>query len=296
MGPVGRGWLWLGIRWRRVGAAGGTNVSWTRSAFQPTILVDFFAIQVGIERGASAGLPITSHHLGCEDPAHLAPGRTKGQVFMSQIHPSAFIEQLIIRLGLGRRPPRDHHAVHVNSRFLSDVELSFFHALRQAAGTWAAICPKVALKDLLIATEPDTGDRIDQRCVDFVLFDPETMRPLLAIDLETRPSRDTLVDDLLTDAGLPYQRVPLQRSYPVRELAAGLRQATAIDETSGWGAPGANGRTPGTPAAAVPSCPLCGRLMALRTVAGPGPYEGKQFWACADYPQCRGVREYRPAK
>jgi restriction system protein len=83
--------------------------------------------------------------------------------------------------------------------------------------------------------------------------------------------------------------VPVQRSYPVRELAAGLRQAAGIDETAGRAGPGANGR-------GVPTCPLCGRLMTLRTVARPGPYEGKQFWACADYPQCHGVREYRAVR
>jgi hypothetical protein len=215
---------------------------------------------------------------------------------MSQIQQPGFFEQIITRLGLRRRAPRDRRPVHVNSRFLSDVELSFFRALRQAAGTWAAIFPKVALQDLLIADRPGDNERIDHRQVDFVLFDLETMRPLLAIDLETRPSRDTLVDDLLGDAGLPFQRVPVQRSYPVRELAAGLRQAAGIDETAGWAAPGTNGRTASAPAVGVPTCPLCGRLMALRTVERPGPYEGKQFWACTDYPQCRGVREYRTVR
>jgi hypothetical protein len=215
---------------------------------------------------------------------------------MSQIQQPGLIEQVITRLGLGRRPPRERHPIHVNSRFLSDVELSFFHALRQAAGTWAAIFPKVALRDLLVTDRPDDSERIDHQRVDFVLFDLETMRPLVAIDLETRASRDRLVDELLNDAGLPFQRVPIQRSYPVRELAAGLRQAAGIDETSGWAAPGANGRAAHDGAAGVPTCPLCGRLMTLRTVARPGPYEGKQFWACADYPDCRGVREYRTAK
>jgi hypothetical protein len=215
---------------------------------------------------------------------------------MTQIQEPGFIEQLFARLGFGRRPPHQRLPVHVNNHFLSDVELSFFQALRQAAGTWAAIFPKVALQDLLVVDRPDDAERIDGRRVDFVLFDPETMRPLLAIDLETRSSRDTLVDDVLTDAGLPFQRVPVQRSYPVRELAAGLRQAAGVDETAGWAAPGPNGRVASAPTVGVPVCPLCGRLMALRTVARPGPYEGKQFWACADYPQCRGVREYHKAR
>jgi hypothetical protein len=212
---------------------------------------------------------------------------------MSQIQQLGFVNQMIMRLGLGRKAADDRRPFRVNGGFLSDAELQLFHALRQAAGSWAVVCPKVALADLLTTDEPDRRGRIDQRRVDFVLFDPETMRPLVAIVLETGPARDTLVDELMADAGLPFQRVPVQRSYRVRELAAGLRQAAGMAGAAGRAQPGLNGRSGGMIAVEEPDCPLCGCLMALRTVALPGPYEGKQFWACADYPQCRGVREYR---
>jgi four helix bundle suffix protein len=39
----------------------------------------------------------------------------------------------------------------------------------------------------------------------------------------------------------------------------------------------------------LPVCPLCGKLMALRT-AHQGLHAGSQFWGCTGYPQCKGTR------
>ncbi len=38
----------------------------------------------------------------------------------------------------------------------------------------------------------------------------------------------------------------------------------------------------------IPPCPQCGKPMALRT-AKTGKNEGKQFWGCTGYPDCKGV-------
>jgi four helix bundle suffix protein len=38
----------------------------------------------------------------------------------------------------------------------------------------------------------------------------------------------------------------------------------------------------------IPACPRCGKPMALRT-AKSGKNEGKQFWGCTAYPDCKGV-------
>ena len=43
-------------------------------------------------------------------------------------------------------------------------------------------------------------------------------------------------------------------------------------------------------AADVPSCPVCGSPMRLRT-AKSGANAGSRFWGCTQYPACRGVRE-----
>jgi restriction system protein len=41
---------------------------------------------------------------------------------------------------------------------------------------------------------------------------------------------------------------------------------------------------------AAPACPSCGKAMVLRT-AHKGVRAGSQFWGCAAYPQCKGVRD-----
>ena len=40
----------------------------------------------------------------------------------------------------------------------------------------------------------------------------------------------------------------------------------------------------------IPSCPKCGKPMALRT-AQKGKNAGKQFWGCTGYPECKNVTE-----
>ena len=43
------------------------------------------------------------------------------------------------------------------------------------------------------------------------------------------------------------------------------------------------------PSDQIPKCPLCGRLLALRT-ARRGSRAGSQFWGCTGYPECKGTR------
>lgn len=40
----------------------------------------------------------------------------------------------------------------------------------------------------------------------------------------------------------------------------------------------------------IPACPKCGQAMALRT-ARQGKHEGRQFWGCTAYPDCKGMVE-----
>ena len=42
--------------------------------------------------------------------------------------------------------------------------------------------------------------------------------------------------------------------------------------------------------AAIPMCPLCGKVMVLRTVKN-GPHAGSRFWGCSAYPLCKGLVE-----
>lgn len=42
-----------------------------------------------------------------------------------------------------------------------------------------------------------------------------------------------------------------------------------------------------------PACPLCGKIMALRT-ARQGKNQGSQFWGCSSYPDCKGASPLEP--
>ena len=44
----------------------------------------------------------------------------------------------------------------------------------------------------------------------------------------------------------------------------------------------------------VPSCPLCGKAMALR-IARQGKNAGSRFWGCRAFPECRGTRPMEEA-
>lgn len=44
-----------------------------------------------------------------------------------------------------------------------------------------------------------------------------------------------------------------------------------------------------TPAPASPNCPVCGKIMARR-IARRGSHEGRAFWGCSNYPNCKGTR------
>jgi len=124
--------------------------------------------------------------------------------------------------------------VRVNERFLSPAELSFFRVLRGVVGGRGHVVFQVQLRQLLYFPEGRDeavrrwGGRAARRAIDFVVCDPRTLRPLLAIELDDathdrpdRQARDAQVEQLLAAAGLPLigVRVRVRRSYDARELA-----------------------------------------------------------------------------
>jgi Protein of unknown function (DUF2726)/GRF zinc finger len=229
----------------------------------------------------------------------------------------------------------DVSSYRVRDDLLSPAELSFYHVLRTAASEWATICPKVSLDDLFYAKSGDHRanasyrNRIARKHVDFLLCDPQTMFPLLAIELddsshqqESRQARDRFVEKVFAVTGLPLLRMPVHTAYNTRELSAALRRTAGLDRPSSAVDLGSGGTPPAEstdsepptgasipardeamisarmyPSAAdaanqPPACPRCGQPMVLRVVSKEGPHKGKQFWGCRDFPHCRGVREY----
>ncbi len=117
---------------------------------------------------------------------------------------------------------------------LSNGELAFYRSLRAAVPAQTLIMAKVRLLDL-INLPPGTPDRqswnnrVQSKHVDFVLCDARDLRPLLVIELddksharEDRRTRDGLVDDILSTAGLPLHREPAASQYAADRLRAVL--------------------------------------------------------------------------
>jgi very-short-patch-repair endonuclease len=181
----------------------------------------------------------------------------------------------------------------LNGQFVSPAELSFYQVLRSVINEQqAVICPKVGLGDLFFITKQFKSKEyfryrnyIAQKHVDFVLCEPNSMRPLLAIELDDsshqhadREQRDSFVDKVFETAGLPLYHIPVRATYNTEQLGAKLREALERSAVSPTSAVAINGE--------APLCPKCGIPMLLRT-ATRGKHTGEQFYGCQNYPNCR---------
>lgn len=112
-------------------------------------------------------------------------------------------------------------------KFLSDGERAFFHPLREAVGDRYVLFTKVRLGDLVFVASRAFGPRnsVDRKHIDFVLCDPASISPVLAIELDDRSHdrpdrkrRDEFVDEVLASAGLPILHVRAAAAYDVQAL------------------------------------------------------------------------------
>ncbi len=117
-------------------------------------------------------------------------------------------------------------------------ELRFYAALRRAAGTRFAIAVKVRLADIITcpgaAWSMGYGRLIAQKHLDFVLCDPETLRIVLAFEVDDRTHerpdrrlRDLFVDRAMAAAGVPLVRVRAAATYSPRAIERLLSAAPA---------------------------------------------------------------------
>lgn len=183
---------------------------------------------------------------------------------------------------------------HQRENFLSPAELSFYKVLQETVKHKAILTVKVNLSDIIKVKSKDNSvfrtytNKIDRKHVDYLLCDPVTMCPLVALELDDkshqrkdRQERDKFVNEVFSTAGLPLLHIPAQRAYNTTELAKALApymaepQNTPVKITSNTDPK-------------EPQCPQCGKEMVLR-LAKKGKRAGKQFWGCPDYPGCKGV-------
>ena len=121
-------------------------------------------------------------------------------------------------------------------RLVTKSELKFYWALKSSVQDDWAIFAMVRIADL-IRVEKGTKNmrswlnRILSKHIDFVLCDPSTLVPVLAIELDDsshdrpeRQERDRFVNEAFESAGLPLLRIGVQGTYEVKDLREKIEQ------------------------------------------------------------------------
>jgi hypothetical protein len=192
-------------------------------------------------------------------------------------------------------PDRERLPYRLRETFLSTPELALLRVLQNMAGRHYVICPKVALNDLFYIVRPNENvhffNKFFRKHVDFLLCEPNTLKPVLGIELvkpvsktETREA-DQFMEDLFLSAGLPLVHVPSSEHYSENDLAELFQLSIMkVKETAPLRA---TAKTD-----SVPMCPVCGKMMVLR-IHRDGLKTGKKYYGCMDSPRCSGVVEIR---
>jgi hypothetical protein len=177
----------------------------------------------------------------------------------------------------------------LRGHLLSSTEMALFRALTKMNEGHYVICPKVALNDVFTIVRPNENvhyfNKIFRKHVDFLLCDPQTMKPAFGVELvkpivksETH-STDLFMENLFLGAGIPLVHVPSARQYVISELVNLFQLAVTKSNATKY----VDG-----PSDSVPMCPLCGRMMVLR-VHREGLQKGREYYGCMDNPHCPGV-------
>ncbi len=175
--------------------------------------------------------------------------------------------------------------------FLSTPEIVLFRMLQKMVGERYVICPKVALTDVFSIVRPNENvhfyNKIFRKHVDFLLCDPQTMKPVLGVELvmpmnkaETRAS-DQFMEDLFLSEGIPLVHVPLNDHYEQADLIHLFQLALTKSKEMIRPIQSAERDS-------VPLCPVCGKMTVLR-IRREGPNAGQQYYGCIDNPHCPGT-------
>lgn len=146
---------------------------------------------------------------------------------------------LIAKKNLQIRPAQpisDEYEYKRKKFFMSAPEHEFFDLLYRAIGHKYRIFAQVHLPTLVdhkITGQDWRGAfrHIDEKSVDFVLCDKSYIAPLLAIELddssherEDRQERDSIVENILSHAGLPLLRIRKGNGYDITRLVAEIEE------------------------------------------------------------------------
>jgi hypothetical protein len=179
----------------------------------------------------------------------------------------------------------------LRKQFLSFTELSLLSVLLEMAEGHYVVCPKVALNDIFYIQRPNENvhfyNKIFRKHVDFLLCEPDSMKPAFGVDLvkpisrETTRSADQFMEDLFLSAGLPLVHVPSSEKYELDDLLHLFHLAILKVKESG-------SLRVDDASDSAPLCPKCGLVMVLR-IHREGSQAGKRYYGCMNAPTCDGA-------
>ncbi len=178
----------------------------------------------------------------------------------------------------------------LREHFLNTPEIVLYRALREMAGERYVIYAKVALNEIFFIVRPNENvhyfNKLFRKHVDFLLCSPQSLKPQIGVEL-VRPlpqgatrSTDQFMEDLFLTAGLPLVQIPSNDRYEISEIVSLFQAAVAKAKQM-------ERRLAGVALDSVPMCPICGKMMVLRTHRL-GPEAGQLYYGCVDNPSCRG--------
>src|SRR5436853_6095777 len=127
---------------------------------------------------------------------------------------------------------------------LSPADLACYNVLKEATGTRFVILLKVGLNDLCEITNREVNqaafNRVSSKHVDFVLCDPVTLAPVVAIELDDsthyrreRADRDAFVNQLFRVIGVALIHHRVQAGYDPEAIARWIDDALPSRPISG---------------------------------------------------------------
>lgn len=178
----------------------------------------------------------------------------------------------------------------LRDNFLTTPEIVLFRALREMAQSRFVIFAKVALIDIFSIIRPNENvhyfNKLFRKHVDFLLCHPQTLQPQIGVAL-VRPAppggtrgADQFMEDLFLTAALPLVQIAPNDHYEMAEIVALFQNAVAKARQM-------ERRLAGLTRDSVPMCPICGKMMVLRTHRA-GPLAGRLYYGCIDNPTCPG--------
>ena len=179
----------------------------------------------------------------------------------------------------------------LRERFLTAPEVQLYRALREMAGERYVIFAKVSLNDIFYIIRPNENvhyfNKLFRKHVDFLLCNPQMLQPQIGVELVRSisaggsRSADQFIEDLFLTAGMALVPVPADNHYEIPRLV-GLFQAALTKSKQIERRMADLGRD------SVPMCPVCGKMMVLRT-RRTGPQTGQLYYGCIDNPSCPGT-------